>query len=260
MGQAVCGSPQSFKSAFARQDQRPLLFASGHCALDASLGGGMARGRLHEVCTPDASDASPAIAFGAMLAWRASGGSGTLLWLRTDEADRRSGRLHAPGIAELGLDPAALVLGVAPDDVALLRAAVDAARCAGLGAIIVECWRNPRVLDLTASRRLVLAAEQSGVTLLLLRIEATACASAADTRWGVRSLPSVPLAADAPGHPVFEVELLRRRAGPAGGVWRMEWSRDEQLFREPALPCAVVCLPAGRSLADPPLAAFARAS
>jgi len=220
----------------------------------------MARGRLHEVCASDAGDATSAIAFAAMLALQASEGRRTMLWLRTDEAERRSGRFHAPGFAELGLDPAALVLGIAPDDVSLLRGAVDAARCAGLGAIIVECWRNPRALDLTASRRLVLAAERSGVTLLLLRIEATPSPSAADTRWGVRASPSVALAAGAPGHPVFEVELLRRRAGPAGGVWRMEWSRDEQLFREPALSGAVVRLPVGRSLAHPPLAAYARAS
>ena len=36
----------------------------------------------------------------------------------------------------------ALVLGVAPDTKALLRAAADAARCPGLSALIVECWGN----------------------------------------------------------------------------------------------------------------------
>ena len=71
-------------------------------------------------------------------------------------------------------------------------------------------------LDLTASRRLALAAEQSGVTLFLLRLEAQPVPSAADTRWTVGAAPSRSLEADAPGPPMFEIELLRRRAGPAG--------------------------------------------
>ena len=72
----------------------------------------------------------------------------------------------------------ALVLGLAPDAKALLRGAADAARCAGLGALVVECWGKCPELDLTASRRLALAAEQSGVTLLMLRLEAEPSPSA----------------------------------------------------------------------------------
>lgn len=235
-------------------------FTSGHPALDAFLGGGMARGRLHEVGARAVDDASQATAFAALLAWRAREGGKAMLWLRTEEAERRSGRLYAPGLTELGLDPATLVLGRMPDDVALLRGAADAARCSGVGAIVVECWRNPRALDLTASRRLALAAEQSGATLLLLRIDAAPDATVAHTRWGVRAAPSVALAANAPGHPLFDVELLRSRAGPAGGVWRMEWSRDEQTFREPTFPGPLVQHPAGRPLALPvePLRRLAR--
>src|SRR3546814_18941597 len=96
--------------------------------------------------------------------------SAAILWLRTDNAERRSGCFQAPGFAELGGEPEAVILGLAPDDVSLLRCAADAARCAGLGVVIAECWGHPRVLDLTATRRLTLAAEKSGVTILLLQI------------------------------------------------------------------------------------------
>jgi protein ImuA len=100
---------------------------------------------------------------------------------------------------------------------------------------------------LTASRRLVLAAEQSGVTLFLLRLDAEPVPSAADTRWAISAAPSQALEAKAPGAPMFEIELLRRRAGPSGMRWRLEWNRDRLIFREPTLPGAMP-LPSSRWL------------
>jgi len=222
------------------------LFATGHQAIDARFGGGLACGCVHELFAADADDAGSVAGLGVGLAWRARRGR-RLLWLRSDESQRRSGAAYAPGLAELGLDPGAWILGRMPDETALLKAATDALRCAALGAVVIECRGNPRVLDLTASRRLALAARDSGVTAFLLRGDATPVPSAAETRWAVRSAASRALAANAPGLPMFEVELLRRRAGPAGMVWRMEWDRDVRVFREPApekaASGAVVSLP-----------------
>ncbi len=233
-----------------RQAPAGALFATGHGPLDAALGGGLAYGRLHELFAASADDAASAAGFAAMLALRALVPGKALLWLRTDGAERRSGCFHAPGFAELGGDPDAVLLALAPDDVAMLRCAADAARCAGLGVVIAECWGSPRVLDLTASRRLALAAEKSGVTLLLLRIDAQASPSAADTRWQVAAAPARALEANAPGPVALDIELLRRRAGPAGIRWRVEWNRDACAFREPALSGAVVPLPSHRPAAD----------
>ena len=222
---------------------------TGHGALDAALGGGLARGRVHELFAAQADDGPSAAGFAAMLVLRASGSRAPIFWLRTDEAEQRGGRIHAPGLAELGGDPDALVLGQAPDAKALLKSAADAARCPGLKALVVECWGKCPALDLTASRRLALAAEQSGVTLFLLRQEAEPVPSAADTRWAVSAVPSRALEANAPGAPMFEIELLRRRAGPAGMRWQLEWNRDRLIFREPALPGAMVPPPSRRPAA-----------
>jgi len=226
--------------------------ATGHLTLDAALGGGLARGRVHELFPAEADDGPSAVGFAAMIALRAVGRDAPIFWLRSDEAGRRGGHLHAPGLIELGGDPDALVLGQAPDANALLRSAADAARCPGLKALIVECWGKCPQLDLTASRRLALAAEQSGVTLFLLRLETEPQPSAADTRWSVGAAPSRSLEADAPGPPMFEIELLRRRSGPSGMRWRLEWDRDQIIFREPAHPGAVVPLPASRPVAAGP--------
>lgn len=226
-------------------------FATGHAAIDRALGGGLARGRVHELFAGDGEAASSAAGFAVMLALRAQIAGAPILWLRSDEAMRRGGALHAPGLVELGGDPASLLLGIAPDLLGLLRVASDAARCGGLGAILIECWGEARALDLTASRRLALAAEQSGVPLLLLRIDARPVPGAADTRWQVHSAPSQPLAGNAPGQTMLDIELLRHRSGFSGMRWRVEWNRDERIFCEPALSGAVVPLPVGGSAALP---------
>lgn len=227
----------------ARESER---FSTGHEEFDAAFDGGVARGRLHELFALEGDDSASAAGFATMLALRAGRQGMPLLWLRTDEAERRGGRLYGPGLAELGGDPQALVIALAPDPVALLRGAADAARCAGLPALIVECWGKCPALDLTASRRLALAAERSGTTVLMLRPDAEPVPSAAETRWSVRAAASTGMEADAPGLPLFEIELLRRRAGPAGSRWRMEWDRDRCAFREPSLSGDLVSLPPRR--------------
>lgn len=156
-----------------------------------------------------------------------------IFWLRHERADRLGGTLQAQGLIALGLDPAKIIFVMAPDSDALLRAAVDAVRCGGLGAVVVEGWGAMPRLDLTASRRLKLAAETSRVTLLLLRIDAVPVASSAETRWLVKAAPSSALAANAPGRPAFDIILLRRRAGPAGLAMRLEWNRDQLSFENP---------------------------
>lgn len=231
----------------ARPQEGAGCFATGHEALDAWLGGGLARGRLHEAMVEDPADAGSLSGFAAMLAMLVGDGK-PILWLRTDAGEKRGGRLHAGGLNELGLSPWSMLLGLVADDHALLKAANDAARCAGLGALVVEAWGDPRPLDLTATRRLMLAAEASGVTVLLVRAAARESPSVAETRWRVSPAPSVALAdgtaSGAPGPPGFEIELLRRRTGPAGRTWRVEWNRDRHAFQPPALaPLSGAALP-----------------
>lgn len=208
------------------------MFQSGHPSLDAYLDGGFQRGQLHEVFASDAEDNASAAGFAAMLALRALAPGKPLLWLRTVEATRKGGRFNPAGFCELGGDPAALLMAVAPDDVALLRCAADALRCHGFGAVLIECWGAPPTLDLTASRRLTIAASHTGVTAIMLRPDAQEQPSTASTRWLVQAASSRPLEANAPGYPVLDLTLLRQRSGPSGRNWRLEWDRDERVFRE----------------------------
>jgi len=234
-----------------RPQEAPVHAPLGVDSLDRALGGGLARGRLHELFTAEPADGPAVAGFAAMLARLALSPAAPLLWLRQEEAERGGGGLSASGLAQIGLDPARLVLLVLPDPVTLLRAAADVVRCSSVDAAMIEMWKQPRALDLTASRRLAVAAEESGVTALMLRVDAQPAPSAAHTRWQIAAAPSTALEADAPGHPAFAIELLRQRGRPDGGRWRLEWDRERAAFHEAPLPGAVVPAAAGGPEATP---------
>jgi protein ImuA len=232
------------------------LFGLGAPLVDEALGGGLSRGGIHEVFAGEVGDGAAAAGFAVALALRNAGPAGRILWVRHEMAGLETGSLYAPGLGQLGADPDAFILVAIRDVEAALRAADEAMRCAALSAVIIEVWGEKRVLDLTASRRLSLAAEKSGVTGLFIRAAADPSPSAALTRWSVKAAASTPLAAGAPGSPAFDLELLRHRAGLSGGPWRVEWNRDQRSFRDvPALPGALAPLPDHRppEAGSPPL-------
>lgn len=206
-----------------------MRFATGAPGLDAALGGGLVRGAMHELFAGSILDEASAAAFAVGLALRASPAA-PIVWVRQDFVGLELGEIYAPGLAELGLSPERLILVKARDGPGVLRAGEEAARCPPLGAAIIEPWGNPKALDLVASRRLMLAAARSGVPVFMLRAGGAPLPSAAATRWRVRAAASAPLEASAPGHPVFEVELMRDRAGAMGRNWIVEWKRDARSF------------------------------
>jgi protein ImuA len=207
-------------------------FSLGHAALDQRLGGGLAAGALHELCSDQPGDHASASAFALMLACRAAGQDKPILWVREDKGARFHGGLYAPGMVDLGVDPDRIILIQAPDTLACLRVAADILGCMALGAVVIEPWGEAKKLDLTASRKLVLAAEASGVAAFVLREGTTSFASAASTRWTVAAAPSAALLGDAPGHPTLALSLTRHRGGIPPFDMIVEWNRDEQIFRE----------------------------
>ncbi|WP_315768731.1 MULTISPECIES: DNA repair protein [unclassified Bradyrhizobium] len=221
--------------------------ALGHDEVDATLQGGLATGALHEVFAPSGTQAAAATGFVFGLAARVSARR-PLIWIRQDFAERESGALSPCGLAELGLDPRLLVTVRAPDLETALRTGADALACDALGAVMIEVWGETKKLDLVASRKLTLAAQASGVAGLMLRIAAEPVPSTAETRWMVRTAPSLPGASwTAWGAPRFDAELVRNRHGQTGR-WIMEWTCDDQCFSQPAADTQpVAAAPADRS-------------
>ncbi|MET0221702.1 MAG: DNA repair protein [Tardiphaga sp.] len=220
--------------------------ALGHDEADATLQGGLAIGALHEVFAEGGRQSATATGFVFGLAGRVAARR-PLVWIRQDYAEREAGALSSSGLAELGLDPRGLVTVRAPDLEAALRICADALACDALGAVLLEVWGETQKLDLVGSRKLTLAAQESGVTALLLRIAATPEPSTAETRWMVRTAASPPASPWAAwGAPRFDAELIRNRHGQTGR-WIMEWSCDACRFNQPADSQPVAAAPADRS-------------
>ena len=131
-----------------------------------------------------------------------------VLWIQDRMAVREAGRVHPAGLGGLGL-----IHVEARDGRDALWAMEEGLRCSALSAVIGELWGDPAALDFTATRRLAVAAERTGVSCWLVRLGGTANLSGAQMRWRVGSVPSLPHAFDhkAPGAPAWDAELFRAR-------------------------------------------------
>src|SRR5665213_1251847 len=208
-------------------EEAPIRTLLGHADADLCLKGGLQHGVLHEVYAAIGHEAA-ATGFVVGLATRVAA-TKHLLWIGQDFSAHEFGELSPTGLLELGLDPARMLLLSVGNSNDGLRAANDALSCATLGAVVVEIPGSPKALDLTASRRLTLAAAQKSVTAFLLRFCAQPDASTAETRWLVRAVASQTQNEDW-GYPAFEVDLIRNRHGKTGN-WFMEWNCDERIFK-----------------------------
>lgn len=210
------------------KDERARL---GHEKIDAGLGGGLMRGALHEVMPASPSDHAAATGFAlALIACLAD--KRDWIWIRQGMAEREKGRPYGPGLKGFGLDPFKLLDVTTRDTQDALKAAEEALRCAALGAALCEPWGDAKALDLTATRRLTLAAEMSGVPLVLLGDSHRDLSTAARTKWRIAAAPS---AYDfGPGAPRFSVELVLNRQSQAQlreGIWMTEWCHGERIFK-----------------------------
>jgi protein ImuA len=184
----------------------------GVADVDARLpGGGLALGALHEIAGggDEAVDGAAAALFAAGIAARRPG---PVLWCVTRPD------LFAPALSQAGLGPDRVIYVEAGDEASLLACFEEGLRHPGLAAVVGETAR----LGLTTSRRLQLAAEDSGGLGLAVRRWRRAPdaadfgqPTAATTRWRISAAPSSPLPAPGVGRARWFVELIRCRGAEA---------------------------------------------
>jgi protein ImuA len=198
------------------------IWPLGVAEIDARLAeGGLAAAALHEVtgASPKLSDDAAATLFLAGIAGRLPG---MVLWALS----RRD--LFAPALAQAGLGLDQVLYAEARSDEEVLAVMEEGLRHGGLAAVVGEVARAP----MAATRRLQLAAEESGSTALLLRRwrrsgdDPLAEPSAAATRWRIGCAPSVPLPVEGVGRACWHLILARQRGGE-GDEWIVESSDAE---------------------------------
>jgi protein ImuA len=188
--------------------------ALGLPAIDRHLGGGLVQAALHEIAGTgsDAELATLPAFFASQLLRRHT--DRRAIWI-SPQVD-----LYGPGLLAQGLDPSRLLLVETRQDAESLWCLEEATRSGAVSLVIGEI----DALDLTASRRLQLAAEEKNCTILVLRRSRLASKgekhrqpSAATTRWLITALPS-PAQDHRPGlaTPHWQLHLWRQRNGPPG--------------------------------------------
>ncbi len=244
----------------------PDALPLGIAAVDAALGGGLARGALHEIAA--ASEAHLAAATGFALGLAAHE-QARVVWIAEDMALAESGAPYGPGLDAFGLAPERLLTVSATHTRDLLWAMEEALRCRAVRVVIGEV-RDSAVITV-ALRRLALAAAESGALALLLRCAPSTDASTAATRWIVGAAPAnfvilgrersertrnpettseaasgfrvrrhsasktrvnalmAPSRNDEEIRPRFAAQLVRNRRGPLG-AWILEWSDSDERF------------------------------
>jgi protein ImuA len=230
----------------------PDTLPLGIAAVDAALGGGLARGALHEIAA--ASEAHLAAATGFALGLAAHE-QARVVWIAEDMALAENGVPYGPGLDAFGLAPERLLTVSATHTRDLLWAMEEALRCRAVRVVIGEV-RDSAVITV-ALRRLALAAAESGALALLLRCAPSTNASTAATRWIVGAAPAnfvilgrertrnpettseaasgfrvrrfAPSRNDEEIRPRFAAQLVRNRRGPLD-AWILEWSDSDECF------------------------------
>ena len=196
---------------------RPGTLPLGIRTIDDVLGGGLARGALHEIAAVSEAHLAAATGFAlgiSCLSWpglsrpsrlgrhcvpdrdarhKAGHDGNNILWLAEDMALAESGAPYGPGLDAFGLPPEHLLTVAAARPRDLLWAMEEALRCRAVHAVIGELRRGE--IDRVAIRRLSLAAAESGALALLLRGAPIDDTSTAATRWIVGAAPNACCAA-----------------------------------------------------------------
>ena len=197
----------------------------GAAEIDRALPGrGLRLGCIHEVTGDEAATGFCASLLArAASAQTAAGRPGSLLWLS------RGSDLYAPGLVRFGIEAGCLIVVTELGrDADMLWAMEEALRCPAVSGVVAETGG----MGLAAARRLMLAAEGTGVLGLALSQGGDgagrrgAAVRSAYSRWRVTR-------AAVSGHARRRVSLLHCRGGKPA-EWLVRWTEDGWRVTEPA--------------------------
>lgn len=212
--------------------------ATGSSQLDFVLGSSLSEGliEIHGDATRDAGAVSGFTLALASIVLRNT--SRPLLWVGTSEIFREAGRPYAPGIMErFGISHGQLLIAEAEKPSDVLWIAEEAANLTALSAVLLETRGSPRLLDLTATRRLHRRAIGAAHPIVLMRQTGAPEPTAAPTRLkvtpavaGQRQTIAGPLQ-NSIGPPAFTIHASKSRTSPPT-EFTLEWNAVFRAFEE----------------------------
>ena len=207
----------------------PTFLSLGIPEIERHLpGAGLAGGVLHQVIAATYADAPATLGFLFTLTSLAlQRQPGLAVLVASQRAFAEWGRPYGHGLNCLGVDPGRLMLVEANNDKGALWAIEETLR-SRLRPVMVTGVLEHR-LDLTASRRLNLAAAALATPLALASPERVVGTSAAATCWRIGTLPASRDRFGSLSHPRWSLSLERCRHGRPG-KWFVEWNHVTHRF------------------------------
>ena len=213
------------------EDNRQVSF--GVVSLDQALAGGLVCGALHEISPAAPLQGGAATGFAVALAARALRERGQAVWIQPDFTVTEAGALYGLGFDLMGLLMERVIILRVPHPRDVLWAMEEALKCRAVDVVVAEFANEA---DLTATRRLALAARAGGGLGLILHANATSRSqpfchhpTAATTRWEVASARGARDRFGGLGPITFWLSLVKNRRGRTG-QWRLSWDHHECAF------------------------------
>ncbi len=201
--------------------------------IDTLLGDRIALNELHEVRCSFSRDIGCACGFVVALTAQLKS-AGKIVWI-TEPAIGDAGRLFPDGLAHFGFDAERLVQINPLHLNDALWAAGEAARNGSLAAIVFHVKGNPKMFDLSVSRKLMLRVQNSGRPFFILRQAGQEEASSTATRWYVQPEQSLPdnNFEKGVGHMRLRLTLEKNRNGQTG-QWLIAYNPQSRSFEHAA--------------------------
>jgi protein ImuA len=156
------------------------------------------------------------------------------LWIETDYVALEGGNPYGTGLDSFGLPMDRLLILRVARPIDALWGFEEALKSAALAAVITELPESGAAADLTATRRLSLAARADNGLGLLLRHRKSPGSTTAMTRWEVGAAPSEPDRFGGFGRTAFDLSLTRNRRGRCGR-FIVHWDHERGSFIPQAL-------------------------
>ncbi len=223
------------KDRWDGRDRCPCGWTFGIAEIDAAVIGtraGLDPAAIHELVPADPREAGAASGFALALALRRlrtmTAVGRPALWVTTRHGLAERGALSGRGLVDFGADPDSFLLAAGRSDKEALWAVEEALRSAAVALVVAEV----DTADLTATRRLALAARAHDVPAILLRPASRLGPSAARTRWRIAAAPSAPdrLAPFAPGRRARWRVAIEKGWRERPRHWILEWDDEAHRF------------------------------